>query len=389
MSGIFGGKQKQTSTQTNTLDPQYGGAVYGNLQRAQGIADTPFQPYTGQRVAGMNPFEQDGLNQTRLVAQSNVSGDHLMAALNNFNQLGNFQAPTAQVTNYDAITGNRSDIRDVNGAPVTAEQIRSFYNPYEDDVVGSFYEDNNRQAKLADLQARGRATSAGAWGGSGEGVLRGLTQDSYIRAGASGAANLRNQGFQTALGAAQQDAGRNLQAQLANQGVDYNLLSQNLGYRNNAASQNAQSANQFSLANQAAALQAANTRLGANQAQFGAAQGLRQNAYDDAAALVNAGSYQRGIDQAGLDAAYEQWGLAQQYPFMGQNLINQSLGLVPQTGTTTGTSVTKSNPGLGGVLGSLGTLALGAGALGFSPFSAGGLFSGLSKGAAGSGFPYA
>lgn len=382
------GGSKQTSTQTNTLDPEFKSLVYGNMDRASNIANTPFQPYTGTRVPGLNQFEQDGLNQTRNVAQSNVSGDHLWAALNNFNQLGNFQAPTARATNYDAITGNRSDIRDVNGASVSASDIERFMNPYTDNVVDAFYSDNNRQAKLADLQARGAATSAGAWGGSGEGVLRGLTQDSYIRAGASGAANLRNQGFQTALGAAQQDAGRNLQAQLANQGMDMGLLTQNLGYQNNAASQNAQSANQFALANQAAALQAANTRLGANQAQFGAAQDLRQNAYDDASALINAGGYQRGIDQAAADAAYEQWGLAQNYPFMGQQLINQSLGLVPQTGTTTGTQTVKTNSGLGGMLGSLGTLALGAGSLGFAPFAAkaaGGLFS---AGASKSGFPY-
>jgi len=64
-----------------------------------------------------------------------------------------------------------------------------------------------------------------------------------------------------------------------------------------------------------------------------------------------------GVIAKELDAAYQQWVLAQQYPVQMQQLVNQAVGLIPKTGTTdtTGSQTTYgggfnlsgSIPGLG------------------------------------------
>jgi hypothetical protein len=64
-----------------------------------------------------------------------------------------------------------------------------------------------------------------------------------------------------------------------------------------------------------------------------------------AGALSTAGDAQQQNQQARLDAAYQAWQLAQQYPVQMQQLLNSAVQLVPQTGTT---KTTGSETGYGG-----------------------------------------
>ncbi len=45
------GKQKSSQH----LNPGIMNTLAGNVSRVQSMADAPYQPYTGQRVAGFNP----------------------------------------------------------------------------------------------------------------------------------------------------------------------------------------------------------------------------------------------------------------------------------------------------------------------------------------------
>ena len=47
--------QDTSGTSSYAPDPTLLGDLYGNYGRAQGVADTPFTPYSGQRVAGFTP----------------------------------------------------------------------------------------------------------------------------------------------------------------------------------------------------------------------------------------------------------------------------------------------------------------------------------------------
>jgi hypothetical protein len=98
--------------------------------------------------------------------------------------------------------------------------ISQFYNPYQSYVLDEI----NRQAQMAQNQLSGQAVQAGAFGGGREGVQR--AEQERARLGKIGEAQAT--GFQTALGAAQNQQQIGLQAgqQLGQLGVQQQAMSQ-------------------------------------------------------------------------------------------------------------------------------------------------------------------
>ncbi len=198
---------------------------------------------------------------------------------------------------------DRNAIRDVGGGgSITADQISAYLNPYTQDVVNASMADLERQRSLQQEQNAADARRAHAFGGTGAAMTAGLTNDSFARQMAQSIAQLRSQGYDSALAAAQGDAGRSLQAALANQRTDLS-----------AAGTNAQLANAASLANQAALNQRG--EFNANLAQQGALanQSAANAAYladADAAnriAQANAQGYlQAGTTNAGIQQSMVQ-----------------------------------------------------------------------------------
>ena len=81
---------KGKSTTTTTTDPTQM-AIYEDLYgKAQGIAEQPFIPYTGARVAGFNPDQLQGFDATRNMFNQSM-GFNPRQGLNN---LANMSAPT-------------------------------------------------------------------------------------------------------------------------------------------------------------------------------------------------------------------------------------------------------------------------------------------------------
>ena len=96
--------------------------------------------------------------------------------------------------------------------------IGQFMNPYTSMVTGRTLSDLERQRQMAVNTTGQQATQAGAFGGSRHGVAEALTNEGFARQGANTLANLQQQGFNTALGAAQNQQNIGLQgaSQLGN-----------------------------------------------------------------------------------------------------------------------------------------------------------------------------
>jgi len=93
---------------------------------------------------------------------------------------------------------------------------------------------------------------------------------------------------------------------------------------------------------------------------------------------------QYGADTSNIERAYNAWLASQQGALSGQSVLGSALGQIQapttSTGSSSGTSETTQTPGLGQILGGLGSLAMGigTGGLGFAPFAAGAAGAGAS-----------
>jgi hypothetical protein len=90
--------------------------------------------------------------------------------------------------------------------------IAQFQNPYTQQVIQRTEQDIARQREMAMNQLGAQAGAAGAFGGSRHGVAEGVLGGEYARMAGDMAAQQRQAGFNTALGAAQSQQGIGLQA---------------------------------------------------------------------------------------------------------------------------------------------------------------------------------
>jgi hypothetical protein len=97
--------------------------------------------------------------------------------------------------------------------------IGQFMNPFTQAVTQRTLGDIGGAQQQAMNQLGAQATQAGAFGGSRHGVAEALTNQGFIKQAADTAANLNMQGFNTALGAAQNQQG--IQSGLAGQGFGF------------------------------------------------------------------------------------------------------------------------------------------------------------------------
>ena len=260
--------------------------------------------------------------------------------------------PDAVATNFgytpDALTAERVgttfgyDPQQV-AAQAALGGIQQYFNPYEQQVIEGSMGDLERQRMRQMAQMGAQATAARAFGGSRQGVAQALTNEAFAQQGGQLASQLRAQGFQTALGASQQDVANQLQAALANQGATAR------------ASEFGQSTGlQAQLANQSAGLSAAGLRAGA----AGTLGGLSQQGFNMGQSItqqqMQQGAIQQAINQALIDAGRNQYG-----GFTGAPTQSLSATLAALGGANMGqqTETTTQKPGL------FNYLSLGLGAL--------------------------
>ena len=177
--GGGGGGGSTTGTQTSIAReaPGVEARKLALYDEAAGLAKTPVS-LPGIQVAPLSALEQAGITQA---GQTGVGAG--------------------------TVTGGIGAFTGAQQTAAAGPNISQFLNPYQSYVTDEI----SRQAGMAQNQAAAQAVNAGAFGGGRQGI-----QSAEIeRARLANIGQAQAQGFQTALGAAQQQQGLQTQTQLA------------------------------------------------------------------------------------------------------------------------------------------------------------------------------
>lgn len=357
----------------STLSPNFAPYVYDMLSRGQGLANLPYQEYTGQRFAGPSALQSQAFSglqnlqapgqfgtATQLATQAGqgvgtytptgFGSTYTAPGASGATQFGNmFQAPGA----YQAGTFNTG----LGGIG----SVQDYMNPYTTGVTDIAAREARRQADIGRQSEQARLAQAGAYGGSRQAIMeaerqrnlnqqigditeKGL-QSAYDRALAQRAQEAQlgleaqrmgeqsrqfgaGQGMQAAQLGAQygleglraQESARQFQeqqrARSAEQAAQYGLEAQK------AAEQSKQFGAKYGLEGLGQQLQAAQLlgSLGTQQQQAGIA-GLREQ--------LSAGEKQQQLAQSPLDFAYQQFQESMKYPYQQTSYMQSLLQGLP------------------------------------------------------------
>ena len=282
--------------------------------RANQVAQTPFQTYGGEFVAGVNPQQQQGITGTNVAANEAQPG-YATAQ----NTLGNAQANTTGANNA-ALGLAGASAGQVNPTALTGQDINQYLSPYLGDVLGStsaLLNQNNQQQQSGAL---GTAIQSGAFGGDRTGIAAANLEQQQNLANANIYSGIANQGYLNAQGVAQQQQGVGLAAGQANRAALGSAGQEIAGIGQTAYGEGANTA-----------------------AQQGAlASGAQSAGLQGAQAQIGAGTVQQQTAQAQDTALYNQFLQQQSYPFQtSQFLANIAEG----TGALSGSTTTTQQPG--------------------------------------------
>ena len=173
--------------------------------------------------------------------------------------------------------------------------INSFQNPYQEQVIDNAMADLNRGRQLQIQSDQDAAIGRGAFGGSRSAVLEAETNRNFADRAGNVAANLRQQGFDSSVNNAMADR---------------------------------------------------NFRSGINQ-------GLLGDQYRNLGFLSNIGAQQQGLQQGAMDAGYNEFMRASQYPYQQLQAYQGAVTGVPGLFS----EFSKKKTGSGDILGTLASLA--------------------------------
>jgi len=172
------------ATTTEATVPEYQQQQQRSLfGLAQAVASQPFVPFTGARVAGFNPDQLRQFEATRGLFETGMQ----------YNPLAGISRLSAQTT-----------------PSLLETDLSAYQSPFTQQVIDTSLSDLDRARQMAVGIDQDRAISAGAFGGSRSGVLEAETNRAFAEQAARTAANLREQGFRQALGAAESDLSRSM-----------------------------------------------------------------------------------------------------------------------------------------------------------------------------------
>lgn len=184
----MGGKTA-TTTQQVQIPPEVLARYQNVNERAQQVAETPFQRYTGEFVAPLSPTQQLGIGQT--VAASQMAQPYYQAAT----QLG---------------------LSGAQGIRPGALDPGAYMNPYTQAVVQATLSPLQQQQRQQLSQQQSEAVRSGAFGGDRAGLQRAALMGQQAMGTAQAIAPLYRQGYSQALQTAQQQQGLALSAEQAN-----------------------------------------------------------------------------------------------------------------------------------------------------------------------------
>lgn len=294
MSG--GGQSTGSQTTTQTMPPWLQDAGQGFLGAASQVAQLPFQPYTGQRVADLSPLQQGAIQGIGNLASGLPSMGSAESMLNQTLQ-GGFSNPYAgqRVSSgsnpymgfgpqfNNVLQSGAQDITDAYNRGTSADTTRMF------NLAGAFGGSANQQAIANNERELGRTLNN---------YTSGMMNDQYNRSG-----QLAESGL-----------GRDLNAQQFNSTLGSNAYENERNRQMGA--------------------------VGASTGLYGAyGQGLNN--------ALNAGNVERGQQQDLLNSQYgdfQRWlDYPQQQLGIYGNALGSVLGTAPRTSTTTGQTGASDN----------------------------------------------
>ena len=213
----------QNQTATTTPDPNAYNYVLAGLNMASNVAGIPYQPYTGETVAGFSQDqlaamqgvrEMPGMYQpyldqaTQLASQAyNLSapGNFSQAAVGQYaNPLMNQIIQNTPTAYSQAAVSQYYDPRIqayLNTAPMTysPEAVNQYYNPYQQQVIEATKANIEQQNAQQMAQQQAQAIQAGAFGGDRSSAARAMLAGQQQLAQNQTLGQLRQQGYTQAL----------------------------------------------------------------------------------------------------------------------------------------------------------------------------------------------
>lgn len=346
---------------------------------------TPYEAYTGERVAGMTPLQQQAMTGYGGIS---TGREQFAKAADVYGGLSTFGAPQVGAANVGqaAQATGVGQVGGVQAGQLRGTDIGSYMSPYTEQVTNAALRQLGGAQDIALNQMGAEATRAGAFGGSRHGVAEAETRKAYGQQAADIITQQQQQAFQNAQQAAQFDIGQRASADALNQQAaeaaaarEQAVRTGNVAAANQFALQQSQFQQAANMANQQAELAAASVRAGGAAGLGSTAGQALQSELTGLGAQMTAGEAARGLDQASLDAMYQDYLAQQQYPLTQFGVLTGAAGAVPAGYGTTTQTTSGFGPALGAI-GSLGMAAAGMGAFGpaaqgaiggmkFNPFS--------------------
>lgn len=198
----FGGPQT-TKTQTTTLPGYLNDAAQKNVANAMNFASTPFQAYTGEKVAPLTQDQNDAFGMVRSIAGTN--NPYLSDIEGLYKTFAN--TPASSISAPSIIGG---------GTNVASSTIQDYMSPYIMAALQPQLQDLERSgvAQRKDLDAR--ATMDGAFGDARSGIERGAQRrnEDILRNNIIGTGY--HTAFNTAAGLRDKDISNSIDAQKTN-----------------------------------------------------------------------------------------------------------------------------------------------------------------------------
>jgi hypothetical protein len=189
--------QPTSSTVTNTSLPAYiQPYVERNLNRAEGIAQEPYQQYPDQRLATFNPDQNAAFQGVRDI----------------FNQGTD---PTMQAA-QSSLYGQQARMPFHLGDQWNTQRASEYMNPYQDYVLNNVASRANQQFAMQQGDRNSAAIKAGAFGGDRRFIQDSIAQDNLNRQLTEINASGLNQAYNTGMQGFQNDRNSRLQFEQMN-----------------------------------------------------------------------------------------------------------------------------------------------------------------------------
>jgi hypothetical protein len=369
---LFTGTPATSYTTSSTETPKWmQDAIFSQIQSAANVANMPYEGYSGNRVAGLTPYQEQAykktaedvgswipsMNQAMTQTGALTSGMGASQAASPYIQQAAQANPLAAAQGYMQTGLEAGGLQSASPYLQQAKQsvvggIQNYMNPYTQNVtdqiakLGASNLSENLLPSVSDAFIK-----AGQFGGTrmGEFGSRALrdTQESIL----GQQSQALQQGYGQAMGAAQQDASRLAQLASTAGGLGQAQQQAYLTAAQQSGSLAAQRAQQLANLGQMSGQLAStdiNRQLAAQQQLGALTQASQALNAQDRAALEASGSAYQSQQQREIDSARQKFAEEQAYPRQTLDWLSTQIRgmapITPQTTTQTGTANTGLSP---------------------------------------------